>query len=61
MRGIVHLLEWKTHFAQDLSSNRDRPILFVGKGTMFVTNGEIDDRESVMMACGWKLNRKEVT
>ena len=59
---VVHVPASKTHFAQDVSIDRERPIFFTGKGPMmFVKNGQIDDGQSDMVACRWKVNPKGVT
>ena len=53
---VVHLPAPKTHFARDISFDRHTPIFWTGKSPlMFVKNGVIDDRESDMMACRWKV------
>ena len=53
---IVHLPAPKTHFAKDICFERDTPIFCTGKSPIiFIKNGMIDNRETDMMACRWRV------
>ena len=53
---LVHLPAPKSHFAKDTVFDSDTPILATSKHQLvFVKNGAIDERETVMMTVRWKV------
>jgi len=54
----VHLPAPKCHYAKDITFNSDTPIFCTGKQEIiFVRGGNVDERESEMMRCRWKVFR----
>lgn len=53
---IVHLPAPKTHFAKDITFEKDTPIFATGKRPLlFLKNGVVDDVETEMMSVRWNI------
>jgi len=53
---IVHLSAPKTHYSKDIEFDGDTPIFCTTKHPLiYVKNGLVEERESEMMSCRWKL------
>jgi len=53
---LVHFPAPKCHFAKDISLESDTPIFCTGKRSIvLIKRGEIDERETEMMAVRWRL------
>ena len=53
---IVHLPAPKTHFAEDITFEKDTPIFATGKRPlMFIKNGVADDVETEIMSVRWNI------
>ena len=56
--SLVHLPAPKTHFMSDINFENDTPVFATGKHQLvYVRGGEVDDRETEMMAVRWKVFR----
>ena len=56
--SLVHLPAPKTHFMSDITFEKDTPVFATGKHQLvYVRGGEVDDRETEMMAVRWKVFR----